>query len=395
MGRRGCAEDVHLGKQMTRGATILAITWNGAGNFPPERSLIHALVERGNTVHVLAHDSLSEKIRLDGATFVPLRSAPQFDPTERIPPDKEFALTFENVWLAKGYAADVASAIDRLRPDLLLVDASLAYAMVAAIRSGLPIVVMWSTTYSLFCGGPFRELLDSRMNEINRFARELGVDPFPSYQSLLESSARVLVFSYRQFDPVDELAPHILHVGPLRWLPQQATAWQRRHPDRPFVLVGLSTSYQAQTGLLSKLCEALAQLEIEAVVTTGPAISPDSIVAGANMSVLSFVSHDVLLPEADLLITHAGHGTVMAGVAYGVPMLCFPMGRDQPFVASRVVDLGMGRLLSPQASVPEIRDAITVALKDTEMRKNTAAFAKSLTSHPGLEQAVTAIDDLL
>ena len=33
----------------------------------------------------------------------------------------------------------------------------------------------------------------------------------------------------------------------------------------------------------------------------------------------------------------------MAGAGAGVPMLCMPMGRDQPFVASRVEALGLGR----------------------------------------------------
>ena len=160
-------------------------------------------------------------------------------------------------------------------------------------------------------------------------------------------------------------------------------------------MVGLSTTYQDQTALLLKLCEAFAELEVEAVVTTGPAISPGSIDAPSNTSVLDFVPHDVVLPQTDLLVTHAGHGTVMAGISHGVPMLCFPMGRDQPFVANRVAELGLGTSMSPGASAAVIRDAIAAALVDTRLKKNSAEFVKTIAGHPGLEQAVSAIESLL
>ena len=374
---------------------LLVVVWDGAGSFTPERSLVRALVARGHVVHVLGHDSLRSKVVEDGAVFEPLRSAVQYDSTDEMTPEEEFSWYFEKIWLSKGYAADTSSAIERLKPDRVLVDSALAYATVAALASGLPSVSLWGSLYGLFAAGPFQELLDSRMPEVDAFAKERGLAPSSTYRAFLESVPLLLVFGFRQFDAVEGLSPRVRHVGPLRAAASEVPRWQRRRRGVPLVLVSLSTGYQAQTELLTKLAEALGSLDVEAIITTGPAVSPDALAAAANTSVVRFVSHDAVLPEADLLVTHAGHGTVMAGAVHGVPILCLPMGRDQPAVAGRVAELGLGRVLDPGASVAEIRDAIVAALGDRRIKAASGAFAAAVGEHPGIEQAVAAIEDLV
>jgi UDP-N-acetylglucosamine:LPS N-acetylglucosamine transferase len=344
---------------------------------------------------VLGHESLRDKVAEDGASFVGLRNALQYDSTDEIPPDEELAHTLEKVFLAKEFAVDVSQVVDRVRPDLLLVDAGLVYGMVAAHRSGIPTVAMWHTLYSLVTGGPFAELFNGRLSEINEFGANMGLAAFPSHRKLLESASLMLVFSYRPFDPVKELDNHVLHVGPLRSPAHSASRWERRYPDRPLVLVGLSTTYQDQTRLLQMLCDALATLQVEAVITTGPAISPSSLDAPRNAAVLEYVSHDAVLPVADLLVTHAGHGTVMAGIRHGVPMLCVPMGRDQPAVADRVAELGLGNSLEPDASEADIRNAIELSLADDDLKRSSSRFSKTIADHPGFDLAISTIESLI
>jgi MGT family glycosyltransferase len=184
----------------------------------------------------------------------------------------------------------------------------------------------------------------------------------------------------------------VLHVGPCRSGHEGGEPWRRRAPGLPLVLVGLSTSNQQQAGLLQRLCDALATLDVEAVVTTGAAIDPDELRAGANTSVVRFVAHDLILPATDLLITHAGHGTVMAGATYGVPMLCVPMGRDQPLIADRVARLGLGSIARADAGVAEIQAAVSAMLADTALTERARAFARSVAGHPGLGDAVRRVE---
>lgn len=143
-----------------------------------------------------------------------------------------------------------------------------------------------------------------------------------------------------------------------------------------------------QQDLLQRLCDALADLPVEALVTTGPAVAPASLKTSPNTTAVEFVAHDDVLPSARLLVTHAGHGTVAAGLTHGVPMLCVPMGRDQPAVAGRVAELGLGAVTSMDASATELRRSIAGMLADEKMRDRARGFARGVSRHPGMDEAV-------
>lgn len=379
---------------MPRSARILLATWDGAGNLWPELSLVRALVARGHRVSALAHDSARETIERHGAHHVAVRSAPHYDSRRPMPPNEEMPFVVEHIWFSRAFGSELLAAVDGVGPDLLLVDVNLAYALVAARRSGLPTAVLCHIPYGLLLG-PFAPLLESRLQATNAYAAELELAPFSSHRALVEASPLVLVSSFRAFDSLEAAAPNVVHVGPCRYRPDGAETWRRREPQRPLVLVALSTSHQNQVPLLQRLCDALGSLEVEALVTTGPAIAPESLRSSDNTSVERFVSHDLVLSAADLLITHAGHGTVMAGVTYGTPMLCFPMGRDQPIIADRVAQLGIGEQLAPEATVSEIGRSIAAILTDAAVKERAREFARPLADHPGVDDAATLVESLL
>jgi UDP:flavonoid glycosyltransferase YjiC (YdhE family) len=53
--------------------------------------------------------------------------------------------------------------------------------------------------------------------------------------------------------------------------------WPRRFPDRPFVLVSLSSTFQEQDTTLQRICDALAPLPLEVLITTGRGIAPETL----------------------------------------------------------------------------------------------------------------------
>jgi UDP:flavonoid glycosyltransferase YjiC (YdhE family) len=110
------------------------------------------------------------------------------------------------------------------------------------------------------------------------------------------------------------------------------------------------------------------------------------------VTAIDFVNHDEVLPEVDLLVTHAGHGTVAASLAYGVPMLCIPFGRDQHSNADRVETLELGTVLAPDSPTETLRQAIRGMLDDDALRQRARQSGNSLQAHPGIEEALKAID---
>ncbi len=63
-------------------AKMLMATWDGAGNFPPERALLRLLVGRGHTVSVLCHDHQRAEVEADGAMFLPYAGIEQVKATD-------------------------------------------------------------------------------------------------------------------------------------------------------------------------------------------------------------------------------------------------------------------------------------------------------------------------
>jgi UDP:flavonoid glycosyltransferase YjiC (YdhE family) len=98
---------------------------------------------------------------------------------------------------------------------------------------------------------------------------------------------------------------------------------------------------------------------------------------------------------ADLIVTHARHGTVLMGSGAGVPMLCIPMGRDQHFDASRVEALGLGRSLSPDSPPDEIGRTVMDMIGDTALRAASRSFAARVSRFGELERGANLVEQML
>jgi UDP:flavonoid glycosyltransferase YjiC (YdhE family) len=134
-------------------------------------------------------------------------------------------------------------------------------------------------------------------------------------------------------------------------------------------------------------------LPVRALVTTGPAVSVGGDLPG-NVEVSAWTPHADVLPSTALVITHAGMGTVMAAMAYGVPMLCLPMGRDQDRNAARVERLGLGRVSPAGSSAADIAAAVRGALADPVLREKALHQADRIRAGIAADPAVTELEAL-
>jgi UDP:flavonoid glycosyltransferase YjiC (YdhE family) len=102
------------------------------------------------------------------------------------------------------------------------------------------------------------------------------------------------------------------------------------------------------------------------------------------------VPHGRVLPYADAVVTHAGHGTVIAALAHGLPLVCLPMGRDQHDNAARVAWHGAGLRLSSTSSPARIAAALRTVLDHTAYREAAQRIAKAIIderpSHAGPDE---------
>ena len=375
----------------------LIVTWDGAGNLVPTLGITRTLVERGHDVRILGHDTIAERCGDIGARFIPLTQGIGWDAMEN--PDDfeaEVKLLIEELCFSSVIAQDLARELAREPADAVLVDSMLFTAIDVALASGIPTATLVHMAYTIFRGGPLVEMFAPGMATANTLRAELGLPTVEGLGDIHDACASAIVAVPKEFEPDVPDAANVLRIGPVLDAPplsREIDEVDVHDGSTPLVLVSLSTSEQGQADLLQRCVDAVAQLPVRAIVTTG-SIDPASVRAGTNTQMVRYVPHAEILPSASLVITHAGLGTTMAALGRGVPLLCTPMGRDQFFNAEQVQTLGAGLMLMPDSSSDEIASAATDILGDDRYKAGSKQMAVAIGGYGGAAEAAAAMEAL-
>jgi MGT family glycosyltransferase len=207
-----------------------------------------------------------------------------------------------------------------------------------------------------------RGLFDQGLPALNAARAALGLAPLATLTDQLDAARAVLLATSEAFDfPWTARPAHVRYVGPQisdpAWAGDWTSPWAKDDP-RPLVLVGFSSTFQDHTAVLQRVLDALGSLDVRVLLTTGVAVAPEELTAPANAVVVRHAPHVKVMPEATLVVTHGGHGTVIRALAQGLPLLVMPHGRDQNDNATRVAARGAGLRLDAKAPVEDILAAL-------------------------------------
>ncbi len=360
---------------------FLFVTWDGGGNFIPALRIAGGLAARGHEVAFTGQRSLAGRVERRGYAFHAFERAPEWTPERSI---EEEGPAFVDLLSGADTAEDVTAAIAAVEPDAILVDCMLAGGLAAAERSRVPAAALVHLLDHASAEGILARSFSAMMPVVNDTRSGLGLAPVAEYADLLEPMPLVLVTTVDALDlPHARLPGNVRYIGPVFDDEPQTDIPDLPADDRPLVLVSFSTTYQHQEEALQRVADALAKLPVHGLMTLGDVLAPDLLSLAPNVAVCAFAPHDVLLPRASLVVTHAGLGTVMAALAHGAPLVCMPMGRDQDTNARRVEALGAGVALPVDAGVQEIGQAVAEVLQTPSYREAALRLKGALASAPG------------
>ena len=389
--------------------SLFALT-DAGGTVPPEVGVARRLVDRGHLITVCADESMADQVLRTGATFVPWTSRPagEFRDWELRTPTSLARGMAEHMFTgpAPGQASDTTNAIDAVRPELVVTSFMAVGAMIAAEARGVPFDVLIPNIYpmpspgapALGTGltpgrGPLGRVRDRAVNAgatrlfdrytlapINALRGELGLDPVAHTWDQLHLARRELVLTSEAFDFPAQLRDNARYVGPILDDPAWAAdeAWEPPAGDEPLVLVAMSSTFQNHVACMQRIVDALESLPVRGLVTTGPAVAPDAIRSPANVTVVSSAPHREVMREADLVVTHGGHGTVIKTLAAERPLVILHHGRDQAANAIRVTSRGAGVAVSRRAPARTIARAIAEVLGDDGYRRAAAELGRAV-----------------
>ena len=159
-------------------------------------------------------------------------------------------------------------------------------------------------------------------------------------------------------------------------------------------MVAFSTTFQSHQDLVQRVIDALAGWSVRGLVTLGPALDHANFQAPPNVVLCDFAPHGQVLPHASAVVTHAGHGTVIRALAHGAPLVCLPIGRDQPGNAARVAYHGAGMRLSQTASVEAIRSAIQQVVGEPQFRAAAQVLGQRIRAEGEADAAIAELEQL-
>jgi MGT family glycosyltransferase len=397
-------------------ARFLLAVIDAGGTVPPALSLGAELVHRGHQVRVLGDPTIETSAQSAGCAFSPWREAPHFNsiaeqtaviaeleggnPYRAFQAAKEYA----GKAMTSRFARDVVSTVRESPVDAILAD-GLPGILIGAHATRRPTAALVAQTYVrptpglplLGTGwlpgkgflGKARDkivprvasaLLTPTLPRLNAVVERYELLPLDTVFELYDRCSRVLVMTSPSFDfSAPQLPENVRYVGPQLDDPDWAAdaKWQRQG-NEPLALVATSSIYQDQIDLLQRIAEALRQLPVRAVLTTGRAVDPTEIQTGPNVEVRQTAPHARVLRDASVVVTHAGHGTVLKSLAAGVPLVCVPMGRDQKDNTVRVLRLGAGVRASKKSTPAQFATAITEILERPQYQAAARRFAKVL-----------------
>jgi MGT family glycosyltransferase len=403
--------------------SFLFATWEGGGHVPPLLTLASRLQDRGHQVRLISDEANRPDAAAMGLPFTAWTRAPnRLDKRAESDPVREWAADNPADVVARlldgviagpalAYAQDVLTALADEPADVVVANELLFGVMAAAEKAKARLALFTTNVWSFPdpldqpCFGPGfppaetdeDRARDAMVRQVTRMLFERGLPQLnaaraaldlPLLERLLDqpmAADRVLLGVSRAWDfPTAQPAPdRFRYVGPVVSDPGWSAGWNSPWPaddPRPLVVVSFSTFFQGQAEVLHRVIAALAPLAIRAVVTLGPALEARDFPAPDHILVVKSASHDALIPQASLLITHAGHGTAVRAIRHGVPILALPMGRDQADNAARVVHRGAGVRLDPAASTEAVRASAEAILAEPAYREAARRFGAALAS---------------
>ena len=219
------------------------------------------------------------------------------------------------------------------------------------------------------------------------------------YAALLGSADLVLHATDRVFDfDFAGLPPRHHYVGPLGiWEPPSEPPAYLNEPGDPWVLVTISSQLGDDLPLAEMALEALADMPVRVALTIGPGHDPREVSSvPPNAHIEQSIPHSVVLDRASLLVSHAGHGSVMKALWHATPMVLVPWGRDQPGVAARAQALGVAEVVPREvASAETLAAGIARVLASTAQRDAAATHGPRLRAQDPPTLAASLVESLL
>lgn len=413
-------------------ARIGAFCFPGTGHINPFTALARRLQQRGHSVVIFGIADIEAPVKAAGVEFYligqsdyPLGTLKKLD--QRLSEQRgiaAFRFTVERVRnTALMILRDGPQAVRSARIDALLVDEAdmggsvaehleLPFLSIACFPPLVnddrvpPFCFSWSADQS--CLSRLRNRLGFRLlshiaapifSAVNCQRRAWGLKPFKRSTDALSPLAQIAQLPAALEFEVGDRPAVLRYTGPFVDPAQRPSVnfeWNRLD-GRPLVYASLGTLQNGSQEIFRVIADACAGLPVQLVISLGGGFDPDRMgVLSGDPIVVKYAPQLEIVKRAAVVITHAGLNTTLESLAEGVPLVCIPLGNDQPGVAARVVARGAGVVVSRRRlNAKRLSSAVQAVLKEQHYRAAARRVQASMLRINGLQQAADIVEEVL
>ena len=385
---------------------LLFSVLGGQGHVTPTLPLVGELTRRGHHVDYACGPEFADPVATAGAERVALPGLPPFHPPANV------GAEIVALWFRHFFAANAATFPVLLehcrdhRPDAVVYDATNWPARLVAGKLDIPAVrtvphLAANDSYrgvdqALTAGLDDHPTMTAFARDVAAFADEHHVE-LDIAATMDVTEALNLVFVPRAFQPAgDSFDDRFRFLGPVLGERTGEPPWAPLDPQRPLLYISLGSIFTNHLEFYRTCLQAFDDDRRQVAMTTG-GTDPDTLgPRPATVDVRPWFPQLQVLAHAHGFISHAGMGSTMEALYYGVPLLTLPQMPEQVVNADRVSELGLGYRLDPSSLDPErLRQVVDEVTSSTEIRANLEWMRDEIRHSGGAPGGADAIETYL
>ncbi|MDF7665286.1 macrolide family glycosyltransferase [Bifidobacterium sp. ESL0745] len=394
-------------KQPVRGK-LLMVCMPYQGHINPTLATVRALVADGWEVTYICDPRWKRQVQASGATFVP------YDDYSANPGK------FERTIQAPEKADNTVLRVGRESHfDAFLYEGLLVAGKALADKLGLPSIRLYST----FCynrdilnrlagaskGFHLTSVLRSKkfLRLMSASTRRRGLMKTEDFISEMVDNPPTLTYTYTsrsfQIDGDSFPSEQYKFIGPsLDGREDQKPSADlasvlEKSDGKPIIYASLGTIFNTFLPFYRAVVGAFGGKDVTVILSVGHNFNRGKLgEIPSNIHIYESVDQLSVLRKASVFLTHGGMNSVNEALYYGVPLVAMPMADDQPTVAARLEELGLGvRLDKRSISAQSVDEAATKAMADRGIAERVKVMSRDMREAGGNAQVVKDLDRLL
>jgi MGT family glycosyltransferase len=376
------------------------VSMSAHGHVNPTLPVVSELVRRGWRVSYATGDRFAAEVEKAGATLVPTQARPPGAPGPgRLTPSAIAGFLARITDDARTNLPHLQQHFRHDPPRAVCYDAMSVAGRVLAATTGAADVALLptfatnerSSPFARATAGPPPPEILAAVRDMGELLAAHGLDPQPGPGMLTPASLNV-VFLPREFQPgADTFDARFRFVGPAPAAREDGAGWSP--PDEPVLFVSLGTAFNDRPEFYRACFEAFGGGGPVAMAV-GERVQIDDLGAvPGNVDVRPWFPQPAVLRHARAFVSHAGMGSTMEALYYGVPLVCVPQMLEQEANAARVAELGLGVRLDPDGlAAADLRAAVDTVTADPAIRVALDRMRAAIRRAGGAVAAADAIE---